>query len=315
MRTLPLGKTGVQVSALCFGAMYCGTRYDQATSYHVLDRYLDAGGTFIDTANNYAHWLEGFSGGESETMLNRWMRERGNRSRLFIATKVGFDSGDVERGLRAHQIEAECEKSLKRLGIDTIDLYYAHCDDRNTPVEETLEAFDRLVQAGKVRFIGASNYLSWRLERSLGASRANGWAEYCCIQQRYSYLRPMPGKRFDPQLAITDDLLECCKDNDVTVLAYSVLLNGALTHPDRELPEQYRGPDTDARLKVLREVAGETGATVNQVIMAWLLHSDPPVLPLISASSDAQLDENLGALDVQLSAEQMERLNNAQAVF
>jgi aryl-alcohol dehydrogenase-like predicted oxidoreductase len=139
------------------------------------------------------------------------MRERKNRAQMFIATKVGFGYPGVEQGLRAHQIETECEGSLKRLGIDTIDLYYAHVDDRNTPQEETLEAFDRLVKAGKVRLIGASNFLAWRLEEARWVSQTHGWAEYCCIQQRHSYVRPKPGGSFAPQIAANDDLLDYCR--------------------------------------------------------------------------------------------------------
>src|SRR5690606_4556003 len=142
VRTQKLGHTGVEVSVLCLGTMFLGTRNDTPSSHRILDSYLDAGGTFIDTANIYAHWVSGFRGGESETLLGEWMRERGNRSRLFIASKVGFGYPGVERGLTAQQIEAECEKSLRRLQVDTIDLYYAHVDDRITPLEESLAAFD-----------------------------------------------------------------------------------------------------------------------------------------------------------------------------
>lgn len=311
MKTLALGDSGIEVSALCLGAMLFGSRDDEQISFRLLDQYVDAGGTFIDTANIYAHWIDGASGGESESLLNKWMRERGNRERLFIATKVGFAYPGIERGLSARQIEEEVEKSLGRLGIDTIDLYYAHVDDRNTPQEETLEAFDRLVRAGKVRTVGASNFLAWRLEEARCISRANDWAQYCCVQQRFSYLRPKPGASFDPQIAANDDLLDYTANRDMTMLAYSPLLGGAYTREDRGFSQQYVGPDSDARLKVLRQVAQETGATANQVVLAWMLHSDPPVIPVIAASRAEQLDENLGALDVHLSAEQMQRLNEA----
>lgn len=311
MKTYPLGHTGVEVSALCLGAMYFGTRNDEATSYQLLDQYVDAGGTFIDTANIYAHWVPGFQGGESETLLGRWLKERGNRQRLFIATKVGFELPGVERGLRAEQIEAECDKSLKRLGIDAIDLYYAHVDDRRTPLEETMAAFCRLVEAGKVRFIGASNFLAWRLAEANWVSRTHGWPEYCCVQQRHTYLRPRRGTTFEPQIAANDDLLDLCRTEGLTLLAYSVLLGGAYTRPDRPLPEQYYGPDSDARLTALRAVVEETGATPNQVILAWMMQGNPKVLPLIAASSSEQLSENLAALQLQLSPEQMTWLSSA----
>ena len=311
MKTRPLGNTGVEVSALCLGAMFFGSKNDTATSYALLDQYVDAGGTFIDTANIYAHWVEGFKGGESEALLGKWMRERGNRDRLFLATKVGFNYPGVEQTLRASVIEAEADKSLKRLGVDTIDLYYAHVDDYNTPIEESLEAFDRLVQAGKVRYIAASNYRAWRLEQAKWISQTNGWAEFCAVQQRYTYLRPRPGASFGPQLAANDDLFDYARRNRFTVLAYSAMLGGAYTRPDREFDEQYRSPDNDHRLAVLREVAQEAGATASQTMLAWMLHSDVPTIPLIAASSADVMADSLGALEVSLTPDQMQRLDNA----
>ena len=313
MRAVPLGNTGVEVSVFCLGTMHFGSRTDEETSYWILDQYVEAGGSFLDTANNYAMWVPGYVGGESETLLGEWMRERKNRARMFIATKVGFDYPGVERGLRAHQIETECEKSLRRLGIDTIDLYYAHRDDRNTPMEETIVAFDRLIRAGKVRFIGASNFLAWRLEEARWVSQTHGWAEYCCIQQRYSYIRPKPGASFGHQIAANDDLLDYCRTPGIRMLAYSPLLSGAYTRANHAFSEQYLGPDTDARLAALKVVSEEVGATANQVVLAWMVQSDPVVIPLVGASTVDQLEENLGALAIELSAEQMARLNDASA--
>jgi aryl-alcohol dehydrogenase-like predicted oxidoreductase len=313
MKTVQLGNTGAEVSAFCLGVLYYGNRVGQEMSFRLMDQYVDAGGAFFDTANIYSFWLSGFEGGESETALGRWLQARKNRSRLFIATKVGFAYQDVERGLRAEQIERECEKSLKRLQTDVIDLYYAHVDDRDTPLEETMEAFDRLVRAGKVRYIGASNFTAWRLEKARWVSRTNGWAAYCCIQQRHTYLRPKPGASFGAQVSTNDDLLDYCRSEGVTLLAYSPLLNGAYTRADRAFQEQYLGPDTDARLATLRAVAAEVGATANQAVYAWMMQSDPLVIPLMAASTDDQMKENLGALDIALSAEQMGKLNEASA--
>mgnify|MGYP005842163647 FL=1 len=313
MRTVPLGHTGIEVSALCLGAMYFGTRTDEATSLALLDQYVAAGGSFIDTANIYAHWVEGGQGGESESLLGRWMKARGNRAELFIASKVGFEYPGVERGLSARRIEAECDKSLRRLGVEAIDLYYAHVDDRRTPLDETLEAFDRLAQAGKVRFVGASNYTAWRLEEARAISAIRGYAAFCCVQQRHTYLRPKPGANFDPQLAANDDLLDYCRTRkaEVALLAYSPLLGGAYTRPDRPVPDQYTGPDTDARLAALRTVAAAHGATPNQIVLAWMLHSDPVTIPVFAASTPEQMAENLGALDIALTAEQMAQLDGA----
>jgi aryl-alcohol dehydrogenase-like predicted oxidoreductase len=293
------------------GTIYLGAREDRTTSYRLMDRYVEAGGSFFDTANIYSWWLPGCVGGECETLLGEWMRERRNRSRVFIASKVGFQYPGVERGLTRALIEAECDKSLRRMGIDTIDLYYSHVDDLNTPMEETMAAFDRLVKAGKARFIGASNFAAWRLEEARWVSRNHGWAEYVCVQQRHTYLRPRPGASFSPQVAANTDLFDYCRMRGVTLLAYSPLLNGAYTRPDRPIPAQYAGPDTDARLAALRAVAREVNATPNQVVLAWMLRSSPTAIPVFAASTDEQLRENLGALDVALTDEQMSRLDAA----
>ena len=306
MNELPLGDSGATVSALCLGTMFFGTTVDEETAFAVLDRYYDAGGRFFDTANNYAVWIDEGEGGESEALLGRWMRERGNRDEIFLATKVG---GWHDEGLGAAAIARGIEGSLERLGTDRVDLYYAHVEDRSVPQEETVGAFGELVTAGKARHVGCSNAPAWRIERARGIARAGGGAPYCCVQQRHSYLRPRPGTDLGRQLPSSPELLDYCADQGVGLLAYSVLLGGAYTRDDRPLPDGYAGADADARLTVLREVAEETGATPNQVVLAWLLRGTPPVIPLIGASSEEQLAENLGALEVELSAEQLERLN------
>jgi len=311
MKTVPLGNTGVNVSTLCLGAMYFGTRQNQAESFQLIDQYFESGGTFIDTANIYAWWIDGFKGGESETILGAWMKERKNRDQVFIASKVGFGYRDVPITLRADIIEQECNKSLKRLGVETIDLYYAHNDDRETPLEETLEAFLRLFDAGKVRYIGASNYLAWRLEEARWLSLFNEWPEYCCVQQRHSYIRRKHGTTFDPQVAANEDLFDYVTNRGITLLAYSALLSGAYTRPDRNFDDQYLGMDTDNRLAALKAVVAETGATPIQVILAWMLQSDPPVLPLIAASTREQMQENIDALEIEFTPEQMIRLDSA----
>ena len=311
MKTVQLGNTGVEVSAFCLGTMFFGSSTNAAISYQLLDQYVEAGGSFLDTANIYARWVPGYVGGESETLLGKWMRQRQNRSELFLASKVGFEMPGVERGLRASQIEEQYEKSLRRLGVNTIDLYYAHADDRCTPVEETMEAFHKLVKAGKVRFIGASNFLAWRLEEAGWVSRTRGWSEYCCIQQRYSYVRPKPGANFDPQIAANDDLLDYCKSRGITLLAYSPLLRGAYSRSERPFPDQYVGPDSKARVAVLKTITEEKNATANQIVLAWMIRSEPCVIPLVAASTSGQMRENLSSLKISLSAEDMARLNNA----
>jgi aryl-alcohol dehydrogenase-like predicted oxidoreductase len=311
MKKVSLGNTGFDVSALCFGAMRLGTREDQQASYALLDRYVEAGGSFIDTANIYAHWEAGGAGGDSETLLGKWLADRGNREEVFLAGKVGFGYADVAGGLRAEQILTECDKTLQRLGTDYIDLYYAHCDDRSTPLRDSMEAYHKLLDSGKIRCVGGSNFTAWRLAEANCVCRQNDWEGFCCLQQRFTYLRPRHGTGFLPQRAVTEDLLEYCPERKVTLLAYSPLLSGAYVRDDREIPEQYRSADSDARLKVLAEVASETGATANQVILAWMMQSRPAIIPVFSAGSIDQLDEDLGACDVQLTDEQVRRLWDA----
>ena len=288
MKKVKLGHTGEMVSTFCFGAMYLGTKQNQAESFALLDQFVEAGGDFIDTANIYAHWVPNGVGGESETYLGQWIRSRRNREQVFIATKVGFPYQDVPRSMKASHIEEECNQSLQRLGLETIDLYYAHNDDRSTPIEETLEAFQQLVKAGKVRYIGASNYLAWRLEEAWWKSHQNNWPTYQCIQQRHTYIRKKPGTTFDPQVAVNTDLLDYCRNREITLLAYSALLSGAYTRDDRPFEAQYLSSDTENCMAILRAVALETNANLNQVVLAWMLGSDPSVLPLIAASTKEQ---------------------------
>jgi len=311
MKSVVLGNTGEQVSALCLGAMFYGSSVSREMSFQLLDQYLDAGGSFIDTANIYAWWVAGFQGGESETLLGEWMRARQNRGRLFLASKVGFGYGSIPTGLTRALIVSECEKSLRQLGVETIDLYYAHVDDRATPQEESLEAFDSLVRQGKVRYIGASNFRAWRLEEADKISTARGLARYQCVQQRHTYLHPRPGAVFGRQVAANEDLLDYCRSRATTLLAYSPLLAGAYTRADKALGGQYASPDNQLRLDALREVAQELNASPNQVLLAWMLQGSPLVLPVFSASTPEQMGEDLGALELALSPEQIKRLNEA----
>jgi aryl-alcohol dehydrogenase-like predicted oxidoreductase len=318
MKKIRLGNTDKGVSALCLGSMYFGTKIPAESSFRLLDRYVEAGGDFVDTANLYACWVEGFHGGESESLLGKWMRDRRNRDGLFLATKVGAtptvrggDTNAIE-GLSSEAIERAIDASLERLGTDRIDLYYAHIDDRKVSLEETLSAFDRLVRAGKVRFIGCSNMVAWRIEEAHDLSRKNQWEQYCCVRQRYTYLRPRLGVSFGLSQNVTSELLDFAQAHgNFTILAYTALLNGAYTRVDRPIPDAYAGPDAEARLAVLHQVAQEHGATPNQVVLAWMLQHTPPVLPLIAASTLVQLEENLDALKVTLSERQMRQLNEA----
>jgi aryl-alcohol dehydrogenase-like predicted oxidoreductase len=310
MQKIMLGNTGLEVSALCLGTDVLGSRHDRQASFRLLNHFHDAGGTFIDTANFYAAWLEGFQGGESETLIGGWMKERNCRNGIVVASKLGFDYPDSPGGgLNAAEIERECEKSLRRLQTDHLDLYYSHKDDRATPPEETMAAFDRLIRAGKVRAVGASNLAVWRIAESNQASRAHGWTGYTAIEQRYTYLRPRHGADFGPQLFMTADLKDFARAHGIALVGYSVLLAGAYVRGSFSI--QFAGPDADARLGALWAVANESGATINQVILAWMRQSDPPVLPIIAGSKIEQLRENIAALDVRLSEDQMSRLDTA----
>ena len=322
MRTVPLGDTGVEVSALCLGCMYFGSTTGEEMSFALLDRYRRAGGTFLDTANNYAFWIDGFEGGESERLLGRWMAARGNRDEIFLASKVGANRPPADpRNLSAAKIGEECRLSLERLGTDHLDLYYAHIDDRATPLAETLEAFDRLVRAGTVRFVGCSNIADWRLERARALSAAHGWAAYCCVQQRHSYLRPKAGLAAfaNGQVPVTTDLMDYAAENPaVTILGYSPLLGGAYARADHRIPDNYQPheyapDDARERLQVLHTVAAEAGATPNQVVLAWMLGGSPPIVPIVATGSPDHLAEDLGALQITLTKEQLARLDAAGA--
>jgi aryl-alcohol dehydrogenase-like predicted oxidoreductase len=311
MKTYKIGSSDVDVSALCYGTDLIGTRIDKEMAFRLFDIYRDHGGSLLDTANFYSSWFEGYSGGESETVIGEWMTQRRNRDEVRISSKLGFDYPGCEGGLTAEEIERECDKSLERLQTDYIDIYYAHRDDFETPLEETMEAFHRLVKKGKVRTIGASNLYIWRIAEANSIALLKDWTPYQVVEQRYTYLRPRHGADFGPQMFISEDMKQFSKHHGMTLIGYSVLLQAAYTRDDREIPAQFAGPESDERLNALRMVASEVGATPNQVVIAWMLHSDPVILPLFGGSRPEHLQENLGALDVTLTGEQMKVLDTA----
>lgn len=314
------GPDGPLAGALCLGALPFGSAVDEKTSFAILDRFVEAGGNLIDTANNYAFWLPGFTGDESETTVGRWMASRGVRDEVLISTKAGArptvpGTGlETAEGLSAGAILSAAADSLRRLGTDRIDLYWTHIEDRSVPLEETLGTLDELVRGGRAGFIGCSNHTAWRTARARDVSRANGWAAYTCVQLRQSYLQP----RVDVALPesghthVTPELLDYVRgEPDLTLMAYSSLISGAYTRADKRLPSAYDHPGTPARLAVLREVADELGASPNQVVLSWLMGADPAVLPIVGVSSVEQLDDVLGALEVELPAETRARLDAA----
>jgi aryl-alcohol dehydrogenase-like predicted oxidoreductase len=309
--------TGVEVSTLCLGALPFGSLVDEETSMAILDRFVEAGGTFIDTSDNYVCWVEGFEGSESESLLGRWMQRRGNRDQLVLATKVGalprrFNDWTELEGLSAGVIQRQARQSLSRLRTDHVDLYYAHVEDRSVPLEETMGAFAGLVADGTVRVLGCSNHATWRVERSRAVARAHGWPGYQVIQQRHTYARPRPGATFGVQRHVDDELLDYVRNEpDLTLLGYSTLMFGAYSRADKAIPVQYDYEGTAKRIRVLHEVARDIGATPNQVVLAWLLGGDPPVIPILGVSSVAQLDECLGAADIKLDDDIRARLDAA----
>lgn len=324
MRHIPLGNDlSLHVSELCLGTMYFGTRIDEATSFAILDRFVEAGGNFIDTANCYCFWTDGGHGGESEALIGRWLRSRGQRERVVLASKVGAAPRDPSRpysafnreGLAASVIKAQAAASLKRLGVDRLDLYYTHVDDRATSFSQTLRSLGTLVSDGDVRAIAASNHPTWRLALAREQARQAGLPLFRAVQMRHSYLEarhlrtPVPEAT---QLPVTPELLDYAgADGELTVLGYSPLLSGAYARPDRPLPPDYDTPSADRRRAVLHDTARTLGATPNQLVLAWMLRGAVPVLPVLGVSSVAQLDEALGAAALKIDGETMRRLNDA----
>jgi aryl-alcohol dehydrogenase-like predicted oxidoreductase len=331
VQTTELGRTGQQVSQLSLGAMWMGTRTDEPTSFTMLDRYLEVGGSFVDTANCYAWWVApGNTGGESETVLGRWFASRGNRDRVFLSTKGSAWVAEPDRfrdgsgteqekysGARAATLREELDASLRRLGTDHIDLYYVHVDDLETPLEETLEALDGFVQAGKIRYVGWSNVRTWRLERILGLAQRHGWAAPVAVQQQHTYLRTNP--RGVSRSIVDDEQLDHLRANPgVSLVAYSPILNGvyddaAKRAKDPKMPH-YVGPDADARLATLFELAGELNVKPNQLVLAWHLHqTSPTIIPLTGPRTLDQFDAAMAAMDIKLSDDQLATLDSAGA--
>lgn len=307
------GGSGTLIGRLCLGAMSFGTTVDEETSFAILDRFVAAGGTTIDTANCYSFWVPGGRGGESEMVLGRWLASRGGRDRLVLNSKVGSGlgpHGDAE-GLAPAVIREQLAGTLRRLGTDHVDIYYAHREDRVTPDEETLAAFHEAVTEGKARVLGASNHAAWRLAETRALAEAGGWTPYTAVQQRYSYVLPRPATTLPEggHVHASEELLDYVRSRGLTLFAYSTLLWGSYTRADQPLPEHYQHPGTERRLRALTEVAAELGATPNQVVLAWLVDGDPAVVPIVGVSSVAQLDEC--TVDIELPSELRKRLDEA----
>ncbi len=320
MRQLTLGDEHgkLSVSAFNLGTIPFGTGWNEEQSFALLDRFAEAGGSLVDTADCYNQWHPGARGGESEETIGRWLKARGNRDDIVIATKNGAltslpGSADPEHwvGLAGKAIRESVEGSLRRLGVERIDLYYAHIDDRAVPLEDTVETMAALVQEGKVGIVGCSNTALWRLERARAHARANGLPRYSCVQQMHTYLWPRPDKaQID---VITPELQDYARvETDLTLLGYKPAMNGAYTwNDDRTFPLDYDHPTNAARMRTLRTVADELGTNPYAVIVAWMLQSDPVVIPVSAARTVEQLDAQLAGVELHLEPELLRRLNEA----
>ena len=316
MELRPLGRSGLDVPPICFGCNIFGWTVDEAASFRILDELVDRGLTFLDTADVYSRWAEGHVGGESETIIGRWMKARGTRARVTLATKVGMDMGEGRVGLRAGYIAEAVEASLKRLQTDVVDLYQSHKDDPDTPQEETLQAYDRLVKAGKVRAIGASNFSAARLAEALDLSEAEGLPRYESLQPLYN-LSDRDG--YEAELAAL------CGERGVGVINYSSLASGFLSgkyRSEADFGKSKRGPRSipkymNARgeriLAGLDAVAAETGSTPPTVALAWLLAKPTVTAPIASATTSEQIAALVAAVDLKLTAAQVFALDRASA--
>lgn len=311
-----LGRSGLQVSPLAFGGNVFGWTADEATSFSLLDAWVDAGFNFIDTADVYSTWVPGHSGGESETVIGKWLKHSGKRNRVVIATKVGMPMGPDKKGLKPAYIRQAVEDSLRRLQTDHIDLYQSHDDDVDTPLAETLAAYGELIKAGKVRAIGASNYSAARLAEALEVSASNGLPRYESLQPLYNL--------YD-RAAFESELAPVCIKHGVSVINFYTLAAGFLTGKYRtaaDAGKSKRGANTTAKylnerglriLAALDTVAARYGSTPAQVATAWLMAQPGVTSPIASATSLAQLAELVAATRLMLDAQAMAALNQASA--
>ena len=315
MQKRKLGMSGLEVVPLMFGGNVFGWTADEATSFDLLDRFAERGFDFIDTANVYSVWIPGHQGGESETILGKWFARSGKRKDMVLATKVGFKMGDGGQGLKKGYILKSVEASLQRLQTDYIDLYQSHTDDAETPLEETLSAYDELIKSGKVRAIGASNYKGGRVREAEQVSGTHNLAHYTTLQPEYNL--------YDRK-AYEEDLALVAEELHMGVIPYFSLASGFLTGKYKSL-EDTKGKKRGSRvekyfdergmkiLKALEQVSGETGAEQASIALAWLLAQPTITAPIASATSVGQLDALFAAVDLKLSEAQLKILTEASA--
>jgi aryl-alcohol dehydrogenase-like predicted oxidoreductase len=320
MHLASLGSSGLQVSRLCLGTMNFGWTATEAESFAVLDAFLEAGGNFVDTADIYSRWFPGNKGGESEEIIGRWMKERGVRDRVVVATKVRgrMWPGPDGEGLHPKHIQYAVNGSLKRLQVDTIDLYQCHYYDEKTPIEETLGAFAELRRAGQVRFFGLSNFPPERLREAIAASNANSdLPEWVSLQPHHSLVHR---KEYEEELQLI------CIEAGVAVLPYSPLASGFLTGKyTKDGPQvesqrarsarQYFNDNGWAVVDALRNVAGTHGVSSAAVALAWSLAQPGVTAPIVGANSPAQLKDQLPALSLELAKDELDRLHAASLPY
>lgn len=310
-----LGRSGLQVSTLCFGGNVFGWTVDEATSFNLLDAWVDAGMNFVDTADIYSRWVPGHVGGESETIIGKWLKKSGKRDQIVLATKVGKDMGDGKVGLRGDYIRRAVEASLRRLKTDVIDLYQSHDDDPETPLEETLGAYADLIRHGKVRAIGASNFTAVRLQHALDVSAAHGLPRYETLQPLYNLVeRP----------AFEAELEAVCTANHIGVINFYALASGFLSgkyRTEADLAKSPRGQGVKQYLNerglrvldALDAVAQRYGATPAQVALAWQIARPSITAPIASATSLEQLQGLVAATRLTLDADAVAVLNRASS--
>lgn len=316
MQRRPLGRSGLQVAPLAFGGNVFGWSADEATSFSLLDAFVDAGFNLIDTADVYSRWVPGHAGGESETVIGRWLKKSGKRHAVVIATKVGMDMGHGNKGLSRAHIARSIDASLTRLQTDHVDLYQSHTDDADTAFEETLEAYARLIEAGKVRAIGASNFTADRLTAALDVAERDGLPRYESLQPHYNLAE---------RGLFEDDLEAVCLARGVGVINYYGLASGFLSGKYRSEADldkskarggsakKYLTPKGLGIVDALDEVGRRYGASPATVAIAWLIARPAITAPIASATSVAQLEELLAAATLTLDAEAIERLDAASA--
>jgi aryl-alcohol dehydrogenase-like predicted oxidoreductase len=316
MKHRPLGRSGLTVPPLCFGCNIFGWTVDEISSFRLLDAALEHGLTFLDTADVYSRWVAGHSGGESENIIGKWMKARGNRDRIILATKVGMDMGNGNVGLKPDYIARAVEDSLRRLQTDYIDLYQSHKDDETTPQEETLAAYDRLIKAGKVRAIGASNFSAERLKSALDVSKATGLPRYESMQPEYSLVE---------RSSYEGALQHVCEENDVGVITFFSLAGGFLTgkyRSEADFGKSPRGARSVPKymnsrgmriLACLDEIAAETRAEPAAVALAWLMTRPAVTAPIASATKPEHVASLVVATKLLLTKSQIERLDTASA--